>query len=195
MVDKLQESTLNSKNVFQGKILDLWVHTVRLADGRTVVREVVDHPGAVCLVAIDRDDNVVLVRQYRQPTDKMMLEIPAGTLSPGESPEACARRELQEETGYTAGRLELLGTIYSAPGFCSELLHAYLATDLKPGDQAMDEDEDIEIVRVPFERALVMALSGEMHDAKSIASLAMADMRRDGNGSGRTSSAEHTISS
>jgi nudix-type nucleoside diphosphatase (YffH/AdpP family) len=178
MVDKFQESTLNSENVFHGKILDLWIHTVRLADGRTVVREVVDHPGAVCLVAIDSDDSVLLVRQFRKPTDKMMLEIPAGTLSPGESPEACAQRELQEETGYTAGRLELLGTLYSAPGFCSELLHAYLATDLSPGDQAMDDDEDIEIVRLPFEQALVMALSGDLHDAKSIASLAMADMRR-----------------
>ena len=114
---------------------------------------------------------MVLVRQYRKAVEGTLLEVPAGSVDMGEGPEDCARRELLEETGYTAGRVELLASFYTTPGFCTERMHAFLATDLTPGEAQPEFDEDIQVITVPLNEAMGMIQSGEIKDAKSIASL------------------------
>lgn len=165
------EPTISSRQVYQGRVVSLRVDTVRLPDGRTTQREIVEHRGAVALVALDADGNVLLVRQYRKPAERYLLEIPAGTLDPGEAPEACARRELAEETGHEPGKLAPLAGFYSAPGFCAEYLHVYLATDLRPARGHPDVDEEIQLVRLPVAECLRLVRSGEICDAKSIVGL------------------------
>jgi ADP-ribose pyrophosphatase len=142
-----------------------------LEKGNLTTREIVEHRGAVAIVALDEDDNVLLVRQFRKPVESELLEIPAGTLEPGEEPESCALRELEEETGYNAGRLERILGFYSSPGFCSEYIHIYFATDLMRSKAKASADESIEVVKVPFSKALEMVLSGEICDAKTIIGL------------------------
>ncbi|MBI2871982.1 MAG: NUDIX hydrolase [Chloroflexi bacterium] len=171
------ETTIQSDRVFEGQVVGLRVDQVRLPDGRMSRREIVEHRGATCMVALDADKNVLLVQQYRKPTEQVLLEVPAGTLEPGESPEECARRELEEETGYTARQIEPLADFYTSPGFCTERIFAYLATDLRPASRKLDEDEAIELVRVPFVQAVEMAYRGEIRDAKTIASLLLAAQR------------------
>ena len=168
------EPTIESRQFFSGRILNLRVDTVRLPGGRTSTREIVEHRGAVCLVAVDDEDNVLLVRQYRKAVEATLLEVPAGTLEPGEEPMECARRELQEETGFDAEHLETLATFYTTPGFSNELMYAYLARDLRPSPLRSDEDERIEVVPVPLRQIPEMIRSGEIQDAKSIASLLLA---------------------
>lgn len=167
----LREKTLSSKYVFRGKILNVRVDAVLLPDGRESTREVVEYSGAVAVVALTAAMEVVLVRQYRYPIGRGLIEVPAGKIEEGEEPEACARRELMEEAGYKAGSWRCLGRFYSTPGFTSELMHLYLAQDLTLYEQAPDEDEFVQVVRVPFEKALEMVLLGEICDAKSICGL------------------------
>ncbi|MDI6709722.1 MAG: NUDIX hydrolase [Bacillota bacterium] len=164
----LTEKRLESCYVYRGKVLNMRVDTVELPGGRRGTREVVEYAGAVAVVALDRDGRVLLVRQYRYPVGRELIEIPAGKLEPGEDPAAAARRELAEETGSTAGRLERLLRFFSTPGFTSEEMHLYLATDLEPGPAAPDEDEFVELVRVPLDTARRMVERGEICDAKSI---------------------------
>ena len=165
------EVVLSSELVYSGRVVKLRVDEVRLPNGRVAKREVVDHRGAVALVALDSDGNCLLVRQYRSAVGSVLLEIPAGTLEPGEDPADCARRELAEETGYRPGRLvEILG-FYSAPGFCTEYLRVYLATDLVAQRAEADADEDIELVRLPLADCVELIRSGEIRDAKSIVGL------------------------
>jgi ADP-ribose pyrophosphatase len=162
------EIGLTKQIVYDGKLFKVNLETVRLSDGRVRPREIVLHPGAVALVVVDGDGKLLLVRQYRRAADRALLEIPAGTREKDEEPEACARREIQEETGYKAGKIERLGGFYSAPGFCTEFLHCYLCTDLSDSRLQGDEDESMELVRLPVDEVLAAIASGEMCDAKSI---------------------------
>ena len=174
MIKVNQERTLNSERIYQGKIVALRVDTVELSSGRTTKREIVEHGACTAIVAIDSGDNVLLVRQYRKPVEKVLLEIPAGLVEQGEKPLDCARRELEEETGFSAERWEKLGFFYTSPGFCTEDMHLYLATGLSPAKRDADYDENIEMVRVPLTTIPELIASGEMCDAKSIAGLLMA---------------------
>src|SRR5436189_5219363 len=167
---------IDSKQVFDGRVFDVTIDTVREPD-RTYIREVVHHPGsAVVLPAFD-DGTIGLVRQYRHPAVKYLLELPAGTLNDRERPEAGAARELEEELGIVAGRLEKLSEFFVSPGFCAEKMWLYLATELTPTTQRLDEDELIEVVRVPIDRALQMIAEGEIEDAKTINGLLAAAER------------------
>ena len=174
----IQERTLQTERIYQGKVVSLRVDTVELPTGRSTTREIVEHGGCTAIVAIDSDDNVLLVRQYRKAVERMLLEIPAGGLDPGEDPLDCARRELAEETGFTAERWEQLPVFFTSPGFCTEDMHLYLATELRPQKRAADDDENIELVRIPLGTVTELIDSGEICDAKSIAGLLMALRRR-----------------
>ncbi len=167
------EVELSRETVFDGKLIKVLKETVRLPDGNVRPREIVVHPGAVALVVVDQDEKLVLVRQYRRATDKVLLEIPAGTRENGEDAETCARREVQEEAGYSAGRVERLGGFYSAPGFCTEYLDCYLLTDLKESRLQPDDDENIEVVKLSAEEARDAIQRGEICDAKSICGILM----------------------
>ncbi|MEE8472629.1 MAG: NUDIX hydrolase [Dehalococcoidia bacterium] len=169
-----EERVVSSRTVFQGQVVGLRVDDVELASGEVTTREVVEHSDVVVVVALDGEDNVLLVRQYRHAVDRQLLELPAGGMEPAESPEDCVRREMREETGYLPHRLERLGGYFSAPGYCTEYLHLYLATDLEPSPLVAEDTGSIELVRVPRERVLGLVASGEVCDAKSVAGLHMA---------------------
>jgi ADP-ribose pyrophosphatase len=169
-----QERTLHTERIYQGRLVGLRVDTVELPSGRNTKREIVEHGGVAAIVAIDSENNVLLVRQYRKAVERMLLEIPAGGMEPGEDALGCARRELEEETGFSAERWEELGFFYTSPGFCTEQMHLYLATELRPAENAADDDENIELVRIPLTTAPELIASGEVCDAKSIAGLLIA---------------------
>lgn len=173
-----QERTLETERIYQGKVVGLRVDTVELPSGSRTKREVVEHRGCVAIVAIDSEDNVLLVRQFRKPVEKELLEIPAGGIEDGEDPLACARRELDEETGTLAQSWERLSGFYTSPGFCTEYMHLYLATELGPGKLSAAPDEAIEVVRVPLASIHELIASGEICDAKSIAGLLLALRKR-----------------
>lgn len=166
-----QERTLHSQRIYEGKIVNLRVDTVELPSGKKTKREIVEHGGCTAIVALDSEKNVLLVRQYRKAVERMLLEIPAGGIEPGEEPLEGARRELEEETGFSAERWEHLSLFYTSPGFCTEFMHLYLATELQPAERAADDDEHIEVIRVPLKKSLELIDSGEICDAKSIAGL------------------------
>ena len=163
-----------SKTVFRGHVFDVRVDTLLAPDGRMYERDVVQHPGAVAIAPIDADECVLLVRQYRHAVARSLLEIPAGVVEKGESPDDTAQRELQEEVGYASRDLRALGGIYASPGFCDEFLYLYTARDLIPSRLPGDEDEDISVERVPMSRIGRLIRLGEIQDAKSVACLLMA---------------------
>ncbi len=173
----MREKITHSEQIYQGRIVNLTIHDVQLPNGAFSKRELVYHPGAVALVALDEARNVLLVRQYRIAADQILLEIPAGTLKPGEDPEVCAIRELQEETGYKPGQIERIGGIFVAPGYTTEFIHLFLATDLTGSVLAMDDDEFIETERLPLEQALARIERGDIIDGKSIAGLMLVARR------------------
>ena len=166
-----RERTVSSERIYDGRIVKLRVDTVELAGGRTSTREIIEHRGAVVIAALDGEGNVLLVQQFRKPVEQELLELPAGTLDPGEDPESCAWRELQEETGFRAEKLEKLGGFYSAPGFCTEFLHLFLATGLQPSPMDADDDEDIRVVPTQLSVVPSLITAGEIRDAKSVAGL------------------------
>ena len=168
------EPTVETRLLYQGKILNLRVDTVRLPSGRLATREIVEHSQSVCIVPVDEAGNVLMVRQYRKPAEAQLLEVPAGGIESGEVSEDAVLRELQEETGFTARTLQRLSSFWLAPGWCTEYMHAYLATDLRPASLAPDYDENISVVKVPLARVPELIQSGEIQDAKSIASLLLA---------------------
>jgi ADP-ribose pyrophosphatase len=174
LFDYLREELLTSRVVFQGRLLTIRVDEVRLADGVTCTREVIAHPGAVAMVPLLDADHVLLVRQWRHPAGRALLEIPAGTLAAGEEPRACATRELMEEIAYRPRRLTPLCTMFLAPGYSSEQLHVFLAEDLIPETRAQDEDERIDLVTVSWDDVAGLLRSGEIADAKTISGLLLA---------------------
>lgn len=165
------EQVLATKRIYEGKIINLRVDTVSLPGGRTATREIVEHAGAVAIVPVLHEDQILLVRQFRHAAGKSLLEIPAGKLEPGESAHACAGRELLEETGYAANNLQKLVSFFSSPGFTNEMLHLYLATGLTHRGQEPDDDEQIEVVAIPLARAVALIREGGICDAKSIAGI------------------------
>jgi ADP-ribose pyrophosphatase len=171
---EMKEKTLHTERIYKGKIINLRVDTVQLPSGRTTKREIVEHDACTAIVALDAEGRVLLVRQYRKPVEKALLEIPAGGVDRGEKPLEGALRELEEETGYTAERWEKLSMFYTSPGFCTEEMHLYLATELKPLKRKHDDDENIELVPTPLKDTLKLIASGEICDAKSIAGLLLA---------------------
>ena len=167
----MEEQTLATRKIFEGRRINLRVDTVVLPSGRETTREIAHYPNSVGIVALDEEDNVILVRQYRHAVVKTLLEIPAGGMEAGEDPRESAIRELGEETGYTAGSIKQIGGAYAAPGYSTEFLYLYLATGLKPGPSRNDEDEAIEVVPVPLKNVPQMIRSGELCDGKSIIGL------------------------
>jgi ADP-ribose pyrophosphatase len=165
------EQTLSSKPIYDGRAVKIRVDTVRMPSGRETTREIVEHSDCVAIIAVDANDNVLLVKQFRKPVEKELLEIPAGGIDPGEDPETTVRRELREETGYLPERVERIGGFYSAPGYCTEYLHLYLATDLTSAPLHAEDTENIELVPVTINQIPSLIASGTICDAKSIAGL------------------------
>lgn len=168
---ELKETTLSSQKIFDGHILHVRLDAVRLPDGSEASREVVDHPGGVCVLALDAQDRALMVCQFRYPYGKVLWEVPAGKLEYGEDPEQAAIRELKEETGATAGEFASLGELYPSPGYCGEIIRMYFARKLTFGETHLDEDEFLNMERVPFDRLVERVLSGEIKDAKTIAAV------------------------
>ena len=162
---------VESKKVYDGKIIDIYVDRVELEEGKLAYREYVNHGGASCIIPIDENGNIILIRQYRHPAREEVLEIPAGTLDKGEDPQECALRELEEETGYKAGSITFLTKFYTAIGFCNEILYLYLAKDLTPGTQNFDADEFVTIEKYTLDQALEKVLSGEIKDSKTLVAI------------------------
>jgi ADP-ribose pyrophosphatase len=167
----LSEETLSSRKVFEGRAVKLRIDTVKLPSGRETTREIVEHEDCVAIVALDAADNILLVKQFRKPVEKELLEIPAGGIDPGESPEDAVRREMREETGFLPRKVEKLGGFYSTPGFCTEYLYLYLASDLELKPLQAEDSESISLVRVPLAEIPGLISSGTICDAKSIAGL------------------------
>ena len=165
---ELTERALSREDIFQGRILRVHVDTVSLPNGEIATREVADHPGGVAILALDGDNNVLTVTQYRYVFQKAMLEIPAGKLEYGEDPYEAGLRELKEETGAVPGRYESLGTLIPSPGCYGETLYLYLARDLKMEQQHLDPDEFLNVERIPFDEMVRRCLDGEIEDAKTL---------------------------
>ncbi|MER3422092.1 MAG: ADP-ribose pyrophosphatase [Nitrospiraceae bacterium] len=159
------------KTIFKGKVVTLDLETVTLPNGRTVELEIVRHPGAAAMVPIKDDGTVVLIRQFRLAAGGYIYEIPAGKLHPSEDPRVCAARELEEEIGYRATRLEEIATFFTAPGFTDEVMHLYKATGLMRSTQNLDSDEVLEVVEMPLEKAIDQIRNGTIRDAKTIIGL------------------------
>ena len=167
------ERTMKSDKIFDGKILSLRVDTVELPDKKYSKREIVEHDPSVSVVATDNDGNILLVKQYRKPVEKVIYEIPAGSIEIGENPREGAIRELKEETGYVAKDVEYISEFYSTPGFCTEKMYVFFATEIEECDQEPDEDEFIEVEKVSLDKAIKMIQLGEIMDAKSIVGILM----------------------
>lgn len=168
---------LDSQRIFNGAVFAVDRDRLLEESGVEIVREVVRHPGGAGALPLFDDGRVALVRQYRHPARRELLEIPAGRIEGGETPEMCAAREVEQEIGFRAGRIEKLAEFYSTPGFCEEKLHVYLATDLTPSSQALDHDEVVEVVYLPFAEAAQLAERGGIEDSKTIIALLLAVKR------------------
>lgn len=171
----VKEKRISRTTVFEGHLIKVYTDEADLA-GRRVHREVVLHQEASAIIPIDKDGNVLFVEQYRYPVDKVLLEIPAGKVDPGEDGLTCARRELEEETGYT-GELIHLGDVYTTPGFCNELIHLYLAENLVHTHQHLDEGEFLNVVAIPLKKVFEDIRKGHIHDAKTLSAFAIAGKR------------------
>lgn len=167
------EQRIDTKDIYEGRIIKVRVDTVKMPNDRETSREVVEHAAAVVLVPIDDEDNVILVRQYRYAAGRTLLEAPAGIVEPSESPGDCAQRELQEEIGYRANTMRPLGGFWSSPGFCTEYMYAFLAKGLVPSKLDADDDESINVEKFPLSAIPRLIRVGEIEDAKTIAALLM----------------------
>ncbi len=174
---------LSTEVVHRGRVFKVRVDTVRAPGGQTTTWDVIEHPGSVSIVPIDADDRVLLVRQYRPAIEEALLEIPAGTLEPGESPEVTALRELREEIGMRAERLRAIGSYYLVPGYSSELTYAYVASGLSPAPLPQDTDEEISVESIPFAELVAQVFRGELRDAKTVSAVLMLAHERDVDGS------------
>ena len=162
---------------YTGYVIEVISEEIELPNGHVVGLDLIRHPGASAVVPFLSRDEVMLIRQYRYAVGGTLYEVPAGKLDPGEAPEACAARELEEETGWRAGRLELLGSIWTTPGFTNERIHLYAAHDLEQTQQRLQNDEIIELVPMPLDAALELVWSGQLSDAKSALALIYAARR------------------
>lgn len=171
---------MSSKSIYKGRVVTLNLDTVALPNGQTVTLEIVRHPGASAVVPLKADGTVVLIRQFRHAAGGFIYEIPAGTLKDGESPEACAARELEEEIGYRAAEFEHLTSIFPAPGYTDEVIHIYTGSSLTKSVQSLDHDEVLEIVDMPLEQAVGEIMSGRIRDSKTIIGLQIVYMRNKG---------------
>ena len=178
----MAEQVISSRQVFRGRVVTLRVDEVRLPSGRETTREIVEHPGAVVIAAVDSNNRVALVRQYRAAAGQELLELPAGTREPNELPLACAQRELSEEMGVQASTWLPLAQFFSAPGFCTEQLWLYLATGLQPSSGTPEADENIQRQWIDLKAVASMIATGQIRDAKSIAGLLMVLQLRPGEG-------------
>lgn len=167
----LYEKTISTQPIYDGRIIKVQVDEVLLPNGNTAKREIVKHQGAVAVIPLTKDGKLVVVRQFRKPLEKAIVEIPAGKLERGEDPLACAKRELEEETGYTARHYEKLSSFYTSPGFADELLHVYVATGLTKGESRPDEDEFVDMIELTLDEAHELHRTGEICDAKTIVAL------------------------
>ena len=174
------EVGISKETIYEGKLFTVYKEMVRLPDGNVRPREIVQHPGAVALVVVDDQDRFVLARQYRRATGGVLLEIPAGTREKGEDAETCAKREVREETGMAARKVERLGGFFSAPGFCTEFLDLFLMTDLVDDPSQADDDENIELEHLSASEALQAIANGEIRDAKSICGILLYLQRKQG---------------
>ncbi len=166
---ELTEKTIKRTVVYDGRVLTLYVDDVQLPDGTQTIREVLGNRKAACILALDEDGNVLLVRQYRYAYGKTLLELPAGKMDPGEKdPEACIRRELSEETGYTADRVIPLGVMYPSPGYSGEGIYLFLAAGTKKGIQHLDQGEFLQIETMPYKELLRACEDGTISDAKTV---------------------------
>jgi len=167
----MSEKTVSSRVIYNGRALTLRVDTVQTGEGRVTTREILEHSDCVAIVAVDANDSILLVKQFRKAVDKELLEIPAGGIEPGEKPELAVEREMREETGYQPGKIELLGGFYSSPGFCNEYLYLFLVKDLIYKPLVAEDTEGIEVVYVSREQIAGLIESGTICDSKSIAGL------------------------
>ena len=172
------ETTLSSECVYDAGFIQVMSDRVRLPNGRESGRCYVKHPGGVCVAAIDAEDNIAFVRQYRYAMAQEVLELPAGKIDEGESPEECGRRELMEEAGMTAENFIPLGIMYPTPGYSNEGIYMFLAENAVRGEANPEEDEFLDVVFLPFEKALYQSLTGAINDAKTVICLARAELRR-----------------
>ena len=166
-----EEKTISSQLIYDGRAIRVRVDTVETANGRTSTRDIVEHADCIAVIAVDADDNILLVKQFRKPIEKELLEIPAGGIDEGEDPVTAVEREMREETGYFPKKVERLGGFYSTPGYCSEYLYLYLATDLIPSRLFAEDTEGIEVIRMPVTEIRELVKQGKIQDAKSIAGL------------------------
>ena len=169
------EKTVSSREIYNGRIIYVKEDTVELPDGKIAGRELVLHNGGVGVIALDADKNVLMVRQYRKPYDEMVLEVPAGKLEKGEDPKSAGIRELQEETGYQAKNVEYIGKYYPTPGYCSEIISLYLATDLTFVGQNLDDGEFVDVEKIPLSTLVDMVMNNEIYDAKTAIAILKAD--------------------
>jgi ADP-ribose diphosphatase len=171
------EELIHRDSIYRGRVLNFHVDTVRLPDGSQAIREIVEHPGAVVIAAIDPGFDVLMVRQYRSAVGRDLLELPAGTMEKAEAPDQAAERELKEETGYAARAWEPLATFFSSPGILSEEMHLFLARELEKGEQQPMADEELELVKIPLSQAVGLIREGGIVDAKSIIGLLLAESK------------------
>lgn len=175
---KLTEEKINSKTIYEGKVINLKVNEVKLENGATATREIVEHPGGVCVIGVDSENNALMVRQYRAPFEKPLLEAPAGKLDKGEEPIECGKREFLEETGHTAEKMTYLGEFYPSVGFLTEKIHIFLAEGLKRESQHLDEDEFLNIEKYPLKKLTEMVENNEIKDAKTVIAILMLNAKR-----------------
>lgn len=167
----LTEKPINQKYIYNGRVISLRVDDALLPNGNTAKREVIEHNGGVCVVPLTDNNEIIMVEQFRYPYAETVLEIPAGKRDGNEEPLVCGKRELKEETGLTAENYKYLGELYPSPGYCGEIIHMYLATDLCYGETDFDDDEFLNIKKMPLESLVQMIMSGEIKDAKTQAAI------------------------
>lgn len=176
-MDNFTEKTISRDTIYEGKIIDVKLDQVSLPNGKTSSRELVFHPGAVAVIALTEEGKIPLVRQYRKPLERDLVEIPAGKLEKGEVPESCAARELEEETGYRPLKMEHVASFYTSPGFSDEIVHLYFTDRLIKGEQQPDEDEFVELLEVTLEEAQDLFRDKEIYDAKTVYALQYLQLR------------------
>lgn len=164
---ELFEKKLNSRQIFDGVVVKLFVDDVELPDGKKSIREIVRHPGAVCVIPIDEDENVIMIKQFRYPFSEVLLEVPAGKLEPNEDPLEAVKRELEEESGVNAESVEYIGTMYTTVAILDEKIHMYLATGLTYKNAHPDDGEFLEVVKIPLKTLVEMAMDGKIPDSKT----------------------------